>query len=79
MTPERRQQLAKGLAKNELLPEYFREYADELREQWEQTKPDEAETRERIYLQINTLDELRDFLNARIANARSRGKGLIRY
>ena len=68
MTPGRRQQLAKGLAKNELLPEYFREYADELREQWEQTKLDEAETRETVFLQLHTLDELRDFLNARIAN-----------
>tara|TARA_R110000868_G_scaffold86581_1_gene242797 strand:+ start:257 stop:484 length:228 start_codon:yes stop_codon:yes gene_type:complete len=68
VTPGRRQQLAKGLAKNELLPEYFREYADELREQWEQTKLDEAETRETVFLQLHTLDELRDFLNARIAN-----------
>lgn len=66
MTPERRASLAKGLAKNTLLPKLFDEFADDLREQWETTKTDEAETRERIFVELKTLDNLRDSIYAKL-------------
>ncbi len=66
MTPERREQLAKGLAKNQLLPKLLEDFANDLREQWEATKPGEAEARELVYLQLKTLDDLRDSIYARL-------------
>lgn len=67
MTPERREQLARGLLKNKLLPELLDEFKKELREQWEATQPDEAETRERVYVELRTLENLRDSIYARIS------------
>ena len=67
MNKDRRATLAKGLAKNSLLPLLLDEFAQDLREQWEATKPDEAETRERIYVELRTLENLRDSIYARIS------------
>lgn len=67
MTPERRARLAKGLATNELLPVLFDERSDEIRETWETTEPGDAETRERLYVELRTLSDLRDFVYARLA------------
>lgn len=66
MTPERRQQLAKGLAKNALLPELLTEFGDDIRAAWEATQPEDAETRERCYVELRTLENLRDSIYARI-------------
>lgn len=66
MTPERRAQLARGLRKNQLLPELIDERREELRETWEGTEPAEAETRETVYQELRTLNELRDFIYARL-------------
>ncbi len=65
-TADQRQALAKGLAKNRLLPEILDDFKKDLREQWEATQPDEAETRERVYVELRTLDNLRDSIYARI-------------
>ncbi len=67
MNADRRAQLAQGLAKNTLLPVLLDEFAQDLREQWEATQPDEAETRERIFVELRTLDNLRDSIYARIS------------
>lgn len=74
MTPERRKSLAKGLAKNALLSELFDEFANDIRQSWEATQPDEAETRERYWLQLKTLDDLRDSIYARITDLAGDGQ-----
>lgn len=66
MTPEQRERLAGGLLKNALLPKLLDEFSDDLREQWEQTQPGEAEARELVYLKLKTLDDLRDSIYARL-------------
>jgi len=66
LTPEREQALAKSLAKNKLLPILFDSFADDIRDKWESTKLGEAETREHCWLELRTLDDLRDFIYARI-------------
>lgn len=64
MSPERRRQLARGLAKNHLLPELFDERKKELHESWETEKDNEV--REAIWIELHALNEMRDFLYARI-------------
>lgn len=66
MTPERRQQLARGLLRNELLDELFDSREAELVEEWKGTGFDEAERRENLYQQLKASDDARDFINARI-------------
>jgi len=64
MTPERRAQLAKGLAKNPLLRELFEARAEDIRETWE--TEDDANKREQCWQDLRTLNDFRDFLNAKI-------------
>lgn len=68
MTPERRKQLAKGLAKNDLLPELFDARADEIRDTWETTEQEQAETRETLFQELLALNNLRDFIYAKLAD-----------
>lgn len=66
MKPERRRQLAKGLAKNELLLELFEDRAAELREAWENTQAHESDKREITWLELHATNETRDYFYARI-------------
>ena len=67
MTPERRNQQAKALAKNDYLRFLLDERADEIRDEWETTEASDAETRELKYQELRTLTELKDFIYARIS------------
>lgn len=67
MDAETRARQAKALRNNKYFRVLFDERADEIREQWEQTEPAEAETRERLYLELHGLNEMRDFIYARIS------------
>lgn len=64
MTPERRASLAKGLATNPLLRELFVARAAEIHETWESEET--TDKREQCWLELKTLNEFRDFLNAKI-------------
>lgn len=63
MTPERRAQLAKGLASNPLLRELFDARAKDIHETWE--SEDDASNREQCWQDLKTLNDFRDFLNAK--------------
>jgi hypothetical protein len=67
MTREERARLAKALEKNRLLPILLEERAEDIREQWEATKPEDAETRERLYLELRTLTELKEYIYAEVS------------
>ena len=67
MKPERRNQLAKQLAKNSYLNYLLDERADEIRDEWETTEANDAETRERKFQELRTLTELKDFIYARFS------------
>lgn len=67
MNPEVKQQLARSLEKNEYFRELFEERANEIRDEWESTAPGDAETRERKFVELNTLTELQEFIYARIS------------
>lgn len=71
MTPERRIAHAKALAKNALLPVLVVERRDELRDEWEAAQ--DAEKREQLWQELNALNQLWDFLNARINSEASAG------
>lgn len=73
MTPERRAQLAVSLQGNELLKEIFSDYARELRESWVNTRPCDAEVREEIYRTVRTLEDLKDFFDAKLADCAGDG------
>lgn len=66
MDNERRAQLARGLAKNSLLPLLIEEFAEEIRDKWETTQLDQTEIREHCYLELRTLDNLSDSMYAKI-------------
>lgn len=68
MSPERRKGYAKQLDKNPLLEVLIDEHRAEMREAWE-NEP-EAEKREALWLELHALNNLWDFLSARI-NAES--------
>ena len=68
MTPERRAQLAKGLANNALLSEVFEARASDIRDTWE--AEDDPVKRERCWSDLKALNDFRDFLNARITEYR---------
>lgn len=72
MSPERRAQLAEALKKNKLLPELFDERRAELRDSWEEEK--DAEVRNLLWIELHALNEMKDFLYARIQEY-SAGKG----
>jgi hypothetical protein len=67
VTREERARLAKALEKNRLLPILIQEKADDIREQWEATKPEDVDKRERLYLELRTLTELKEYIYAEVA------------
>ena len=72
MTPDKRAQLAKGLANNPLLRELFEARAEDIHETWE--SEDDANKREQCWHELKTLQDFRDFLNAKL-NEYRRGAG----
>ena len=72
MTPERRQQLAKSLKTNQLLPVLFEERKQELSETW--LSEENAERRESLWSEARALENVKDFIYAAIA-ANNSGDG----
>jgi hypothetical protein len=70
--PDRLEQLANGLANNPLLEELFADRSAQIREDWEAEQT--VEGRERLWIELKTLNDVRDFINARIESYR-RGAG----
>ena len=67
MDQETRARQAKALQANKYLRFLFDERADEIREEWENSEPGEAETRELKFRELRTLNDMRDFIYARIS------------
>jgi hypothetical protein len=68
VSPGRRQAYAKQLGKNPLLPLLVNEHRAEMREAWEDEQ--DAEKREKLWTELHALNNVWDFLDARI-NAES--------
>lgn len=66
------ERLANGLANNPLLADLFDDRSSQIREDWEGAQT--VEERERLWIELKTLNDLRDFINARIESYR-RGAG----
>ena len=71
MSPERRIAFAKALKKNALLPVLVEERRSELRDEWE--SGESAEKREQLWQELNALNQLWDFLDARINSESTAG------